>query len=173
MRKYSNTVKNWPRFVVGIIILFHLILIRWVSGEILDVFKKYPKYRITGARIPRNLVNCFLRQRPMHCRKLWRLVYERHSRFAWLWLAWSHGGSSDRKFRSNCCAVGKSAARQSSGGSASPVRSDAGAPLPPKWRRLIKWSAANAGLAVVNSRPCRVALSTDRRRQTLLGCNYH
>jgi len=41
-----------------------------------------------------------------------------NARFALLWIAWSHGG--------------KSAVGQSTGGSASPVRSESGVPLPPK-----------------------------------------
>jgi len=49
------------------------------------------------------------------------------------WLAWSHGdGSSDQKLLSSRWAAGISVAGQSSGVSASPVRSESGAPLPPK-----------------------------------------
>ena len=65
---------------------------------------------------------------------------------------------SDRKLRSNRCASGKSATGQSSGGSASPVRSESGGTVPPKRPRGVDAAApasSNSDGSRANSKSSR------------------
>jgi len=92
----------------------------------------------------------------MHSELIFIRNNEPHSRFARLWIAWSYGGGITAAVAATENAAGTSEAGQSSGGSASPVRSDSGALVPPKG------PGAPATVACL----ARSQVSSDRRCQT-------